>query len=1331
MKVVEKKDFDKTINLPQKTIVTDGELIKRESFFIQNLQDGSKFNTANKKNIQNNKNVNISEIPMPISEKITPTNIINKVLKDVIARYSILKGNYVNHNLGFFHTDEMLKKVKEVEIPETPKTNEKNKDNKIFSKSKKDPKSSMPDFSHVKKEIGIVEQNKINLEQNIRNQIYEISNLGTMINYSKHSYSTLKLNISNEMLEKFGTLYDNGSIYSEKRPVPWCTNCGKSATPKDIKYRKSKVKNTYFMCKIKNDNGKLEKFGDLKNVYLVGSTIRPWVLLHSSKLVIAKNTKFSLVEVEDVNKTINRYIIGSEFVKHVMEDAFFIKYRVAEEFDSELLEDIILNNPIKDEKDLKIYSIDKKFVHIDNRNMTGINLLGNADSYLDYLINKELNITENLNCVIDAKGNFNNFIAEYKAENYKDVNEKVISLLKEKNMLFLDINTVIIIPRCKECNHEITYRYLNKWYIKRNEEINDELKNAFDSLLKRITYNEGNNLSSIERGLNKIFERHELSISNERKSSVPIPAFYCASCGNEIISPLTINICKKILNEKGIDTWNKMTPEEILGGQVKCHKCDCDFLFKEDSSLNDSFKLLTIPMFNVKVENKFEKQEKDENENFEENTNAVTKNLCIETRNDFLRKLRVISFDNDAIAKINSINQVMLHTKVKENVKTIAKPLFFGKTESDFSSNLITTDLGIIDIVKKYGIDVLRLWAVYRSDNPSIKLTEGDIINVRNMYIQFRKTIKYILSNLYDFNPNKDSIPLQERDDLDIYIYSKMQQLETLLDKHYNELNFPAIYKLLNKFCVDILQKNYFEVTKYRLYITPKDGFYRRSVQTNFYDLIGIFVTYLQPILPLLFEESWPYIFHTSPAEERNILLFRDTKDLEKIELNEEQKIWHKIFTLRKKIIPIVNKACNDGIIKTTLEARVIITCSEEETAFIKENYYNIIRTLNVSVIVFRIGDKLKIEVKKALGVECTKCKNYSTAIGINYKYRHLCKQCADIEESIATNTVPKRKPPKEVYIEEEHKNDDDENVKDDIDLPPPPPPQEVLDLSNVEFDDRLGDKMDEEKIRKIKEMNLNSMKQNSDSDSSNDSTNTEQQNNEPEESYHFENNFLDNLDNTNSKPNNEVQENKSESQNQTTDEVNNTNIVNTSSSTENVEVNSNNVESTSQDSEPSTEANAYQNNVDRYNESSKSNNTTNNNYDSAKTTSNSSQYNTTEDVETNNNNVESNTQNSEHSIDNIEQNNININEQHNTELENNTNNSYDTNNDDTTNKISDEATQNNDISDDEEHKLKENINTTNSDSTQQNNNNTNTNTDSNNNDSNFNLSVFEDSFRD
>lgn len=1066
MKVVDKIDYNKTLNLQRKTIDTEEEIVKKDSFFIESFQDGNKFNAANEKNIINKSNVNISEIPMAISDKITPTNIINKVLKDVIARYSILKGHFVNHSIGFYHTDDILKINVENEEKKEEDSNSKKK-----SKLIKNNVKNTPDFSHVRKEFGIVEKNRTNLENNMRKQIYEITNLGTMINYSKYNYSTLKLDINNQMLEKFNELYSNGFIYSKKKPIHWCTNCEKSSPEKDIKYRKSKVKNTYFLCRLKDDNGNenISNILRLKNLFFICSTIRPWVLLNTNKLIIAKDTKFNIVKVVDTNNISTLYVINSDHVKHVMEDAFFIKYEIVTEINSNLLDGITVVNPINPEKEIKIYAIDKKFVNIDNKNTTGINLIGNSDSYLDYLINKELNITENLNCVIDSKGNFNSFLPEYKGKNYKDVNKEVISLLKKEKMLFLDINAVIVIPRCKTCNHEITYRYLNKWYVKRNENTDNELKTAFQNLEKRITYNKENNLSTIQKGLNKILSIHNLAISNERKSSVPVPAFYCANCGNEILSPLTIDICKNILKEKGIDTWNKMTPEEILQGQVKCSKCDCDFLFKDDNSLNDWFKLLTIPMFSESTQNTTKKMSNvlsnDANDNIQQ------KNYCIENKNDFLNKLKVASFDINAINNINKIDNVMLHSKVKENTKTIAQPLFSNTLDNDISSNFITTNLGIIDIVKKYGIDVLRLWAVYRSDNPSIKLTEGDIVNVKTKYLQFRKTLKYILSNLYDFNPLQDRIKVEKRDDLDIYIYSKMQQLESVLDKRYNELNFPAIYNILYKFCIEILQNNYFEAIKYKLYITPKNGFYRRSVQSNLYDLVGILTTYLQPILPLLFKECWPHIYHNSPEEERNMLLFRDTHNLEKLELTEEQKNWHKIFMLRKKIIPFVNKACNEGVIKNSLEARVIITCSPFDNTFIKENYYDIIRTLNVSVIVFKIGLTLKIEVKKALGIECPKCKNYSTSIGINYKYRHLCKYCANIEDSITNNTVPKSKPQKDIYIDEEHINDDDENKDLDIDLPPPPVFDE-LNLENTEFDDRLGDKMDEEKINKIKELN-------------------------------------------------------------------------------------------------------------------------------------------------------------------------------------------------------------------------------------------------------------------
>lgn len=977
MKVVNKTDFDKDINIPKKSIIMDSDFTKRESFFVEKMQDGEKYLEAKQQNLINQINVNLSSIPFEIHNKLVATNIINIVLKDIIARYTILNGLNVNSSIGFLHTDEML--IKNDEDSTTDSFENFNTDQS----------------TQVKISKGLIEKNQVALEKNIRSQIVDIMNLGVMINYSKHYYSTLKTNISAKMLNKFESLYKTGRITHEIRPVTWCTKCEKSVLQSEIKYRKSKVSNTYILFKIKNDNGKLKDITSLENTYIVSSTIRPWTMVYEYEMSAAKDTKYCVVEVEDINKKNTRYIIAKEFVDKTMLNAFFLKYTIKTTFDADLLSELEVFNPLNESTSTKIHVIDQKLVLVDKNNMTGINIVSNADCYLDYIILKNLN-KSNFKCIIDKKGNINNLIPEYKGKNYKEVNKLVISKLKKNSRLFLATNAVIIIPRCKHCNEEIVYRDLNKWFLIRSDSETESLKKCFEELVPKIDDAVTNNTKLLQNSLNKILKMNELAISDERQCNVPIPAFSCASCGEIIINDKTINICKNIILKDGIDKYNKMTPDEILNKSIRCPKCDCDFFFKDESSINEDFKMLTLPIFNIEKDPRFP--------NYKARQNI---NLCIEPRKRFLNKLKVSSFDDNASKKIGSITQVMLHPQAQEEKRKVNDPLL--KLNSDFSSNIINTNIGIVDIVKKYGIDVLRLWAIYRSNKSSMKLSEGDIVTIRNIYVKFRKTVKYVLSNLYDFDPNKDFIPIEKRDSLDKFLYNKMQKIDNKLFGYYNLLNFIGIYKTLFVFCVNSLQESYFEAIRYRLYITKSNGFLRRSTQSTLYELLELLLDYLYPILPLLFEECWPYIHHKTLEIEKNNLLFRNETVLQPITISEKERDWEKIFSMKRKITPYINKACNEHIIKNSLGARLDITCNTEGVDFIKSHYEDIVRTLNVSEVFAKPGEKFDVIVKQAAGVACARCKNYSVDIGLNFKYRYLCPICAEIEENMNKfNYTPK-----------------------------------------------------------------------------------------------------------------------------------------------------------------------------------------------------------------------------------------------------------------------------------------------------------------------------------
>lgn len=994
LKIIDKKDYSSSITLPKKSILIKGEFSKRENYFIDKMQEGSRYKEAIKYNKNNKKHINMSQIPSIISKRVSPTLMINLVLKDVVLRYAILNGDTVNHHIQFFvNNDRMTMQVK-------------NENQEEQNKNATKKKSIFPSNTIFKKNDVYWEQ-KQKLDKCIQNEILELVNLGVLINYTQNYGTTLRKDFSIQMLDKFYDLYQKKKVSSSYRPVPWCTTCQKSVHRRDLKYAKSKVENVYVLYEINTYNDFLHAYQKERiPIYLVAATLRPWTVFTSDKLAIAQDTKYAIVEV-DTTQSKTRYIIASELLEFVMTEAFFLKYRVLDTIDAIDLQKITLKNPIREEKIVELMIAKRQYIMLDSKNETGIRILSHGTTYLDYLILKQANLSNTLRSFIDKEGKLNNFVPEFQGMSYRQMDKEIVSLLQKKQRLFLDDYITISIKRCKTCNAEIIYRPLNKWYIQKDMMTDESCKQSVENIIQKLKISKTTNVPNITYSLKKIVSKKELAISNERKNGVPVPAFYCADCGNEILNKKVLNICKEIIEKKGIQEWYRMTPDEILDHQIVCNRCQGDFFFKDDNCLNDAFKLMSIPMFPdfKKLEDGW-KQE----------------NVCIESEDTFLQKMRVDFFDENALQKWNEIDRISLHQKEKETKKkdNILDSIFKPELEKD--DDFIKSTLGVKDIVKKYGIDVLRLWAIFRSDKETVQLSDGDLINIKNHYIEIRKTIKYLISNLYDFNPKKDGIPIDNRDDIDCYIYKKLQILETKLEQCYEVLDFTTLCIKIFEFC-KMLCENYFESIKFKLYMTGKESKERRSTQSNFYDIFFTLYIFLAPILPLLFEECWPYIYHESVDEEKNSLLVRKKKKLNVTTLTEGQKRWKKIFVLRKMCLPALAQAIKESKIKNALEATIIIVAFEQDVDFIRKNHDDIKRALNVSNLRVEIGKEFQVKVEKAEGVACARCKNYTKELGLNIRYRYLCPVCAAIENKIAG-------------IEEEFTvNSNAQGIEDDIKL--------------------------------------------------------------------------------------------------------------------------------------------------------------------------------------------------------------------------------------------------------------------------------------------------------
>ena len=616
MKINDKVDFSDTMNLPKKTISINADLTKKESFFLARVQDVRRYRDVLDKNKLSNTVYNILENPMIIKNEVEPTYIQNKILKDMVIRYRLLSGFKVNHNIDFIHIDDMLENQKE----KTPKLQD------LINKR---------------------ENRRKELTETVKKQIQQIKDLGTIINYSNFNSSTLNSEFESKTIDKFWQLYKDKKIYHDIRPVNWCPKCKRALENDNIKREEESVKNYFFDFKLRYDRDFFKEFNNLENTYLVASTIRPWILDFENNLSIVEDVEYSLIEVVQKGRKIH-YVMASDFVPYIMDIAFFLKFDVKKKFLGRELIGMACENVIENTPTLSVIPTKKEYVILDNKHSTGIGIVSSGNTYVDYLISKE-NVAVKLNNNLTKDGNSTMLASNYKSTYYKEINEKVIESVKNNNLLLCTDIIKIKMPKCKECNDDVIYRSEQEWYIKKTDN-EDKLKDDFNYILSKLNNCRDVKKNNVKEKLYESIKEKEKLISNESAFGTPIPVFYCAECSNEIISDQVVSILKRLFSTKGIESWYKQTPEEILQGQVVCENCGCSFLFKGTTTLNEFFKYLCVPLV---------KENKEKTEGMEEF------NICIENEEAFIRKIKTLSFDEYSLEELKKINRIMLHPKIK------------------------------------------------------------------------------------------------------------------------------------------------------------------------------------------------------------------------------------------------------------------------------------------------------------------------------------------------------------------------------------------------------------------------------------------------------------------------------------------------------------------------------------------------------------------------------------------------------------------------------------------------------------------------------------------
>ncbi|MGB5684375.1 MAG: class I tRNA ligase family protein, partial [Candidatus Electrothrix sp.] len=338
-----------------------------------------------------------------------------------------------------------------------------------------------------------------------------------------------------------------------------------------------------------------------------------------------------------------------------------------------------------------------------------------------------------------------------------------------------------------------------------------------------------------------------------------------------------------------------------------------------------------------------------------------------------------------------------------------------GKKMSKSIGNVIAPQ----EMIDKFGAEILRLWVASEDYRDDVKVSEEILRRVSDSYRKLRNTLRFLLSNLNDFDPATDSINpenVEAFSEMDRWALARFANLVRRVDRAYTEYEFHAIYHSLINFCGTTISSLYMDVLKDRLYCSAPNAPERRAAQTVIYRILDGLLRLMAPILSVTAAEAWEHLHgldEKSPVEES--VFFADFPKVDDIAQDTKlDERWERLLALRSEITKVLEAARREKTIGLSLDAEVLLQADTETAAFLGENKdllqeLCIISSLRIVTeagdATFVAGEEIKglqIAVQPAPGNKCERCWTISPTVGEDTEHPTLCSRCLAVVKELA-----------------------------------------------------------------------------------------------------------------------------------------------------------------------------------------------------------------------------------------------------------------------------------------------------------------------------------------
>ena len=773
-------------------------------------------------------------------------------------------------------------------------------------------------------------------------QITGFKRLGVLADW-KNPYITYEPRMEAKQLEVFGNMYKKGYIYKGLKPVYWCTDCETALAEAEIEYKDVNSNTAYVKFPVIEGKGLFDE----RDTFVVIWTTTPWTLPGNTGITISPDFKYSLVDAQG-----EKLILASDLVESVMKLAEIEDYSVIKEYEGKELEGIICKHPfIERESRVVLGSDDTILVELD----TGTGAVHTAPGYgtEDYLCGLKNKL--DMVVAVDNKGHQTAEAGIFAGMYYAKSDKEIIKWLDENGYLLKKQEISHSYPHCWRCKHPVIYRATSQWFAS----VDGFRKEALEAIKSVKWYPAWGE----ERISKMIEDRNDWCISRQRTWGVPLPIFYCKDCEKEYVTPESLDKVQNLVKEHGTNIWYELPENELMPEGAKCIECGCTEFKKERDIMDVWF-----------------------------DSGSTHESVLAE------RGLPSADMYLEGSDQYRGWFQSSLLTAVATNGKAPYKEVLTHGYVVDEKGRKMSKSLGNgidpMDLIKQYGADIVRLWALSSDYTSDVSISDGIIKQVAEVYRKIRNTARYILGNTSDFDVN-NPVPYENLEEIDKWALTKLNKLIEECTKAYDVYGFKKAYQTINTFCVIDMSNFYLDIIKDRLYTAKPDSNERRSAQTAMYEILNALVKILAPMTCFTAEEIWKFMPHRAEENAESVMLTSYPVPNSKYENKELEAKWDKIIKLKEAVAKKLEEARAEKIIGHSLNAKVVITSEGEDYKFQKENQDLLMTVFIVSGLEIKEGTP-EIKVEIAEGEKCERCWMYSTTVGEDKENPCICHRCSE-----------------------------------------------------------------------------------------------------------------------------------------------------------------------------------------------------------------------------------------------------------------------------------------------------------------------------------------------